>query len=192
MGLIRYATRFMLERRSREFANYLLLGMRKKKVCRLFLIENIGIGACCFLCGLALGSLLYQIIRSILLNSLLETSYSFSIDFSFSALSLTFLYFFLAYFLALRKSSRRSVSYTHLDLISNGDIPVNPCKQILHMYGIRKAGIMMYFYRTALLGIFHYILFAKQYTHLAGNFFGRSLYRQDVYKRQLPSKIGFI
>ena len=120
MGLIRYATRFMLERRSREFANYLLLGMRKKKVCRLFLIENIGIGACCFLCGLALGSLLYQIIRSILLNSLLETSYSFSIDFSFSALSLTFLYFFLAYFLALRKSSRRLKKTSIHDLMYTG------------------------------------------------------------------------
>ena len=78
MGLVRYATRFMMERRSREFANYLLLGMRKKKVCRLFLIENIGLGFGSFLCGLALGSLLYQIIRSILLNSLLEESYSFS------------------------------------------------------------------------------------------------------------------
>ena len=110
----------MLERRSREFANYLLLGMRKKKVCRLFLIENIGIGACCFLCGLALGSLLYQIIRSILLNSLLETSYSFSIDFSFSALSLTFLYFFLAYFLALRKSSRRLKKTSIHDLMYTG------------------------------------------------------------------------
>lgn len=120
MGLVRYATRFMMERRSREFANYLLLGMRKKKVCRLFLIENIGLGFGSFLCGLALGSLLYQIIRSILLNSLLEESYSFSIDFSFSALCLTFLYFFLAYLLALRKSRRRLKKASIYDLMYGG------------------------------------------------------------------------
>lgn len=120
MGLVRYATRFMLERRSREFANYLLLGMRKKKVCRLFLIENIGIGMFSFLFGLILGSLLYQIIRSILLNSLLEKSYSFSIDFSLSALFLTFLYFFLAYFLALRKSRRRLKKTSVYDLMYTG------------------------------------------------------------------------
>lgn len=106
LGMVRYATRFMLERRSRELATYLLLGMKKKKVCRLFLAENAGVGLCSLLGGVALGSLLYQVLRAVILN-VFDRTYSFAVDFSLPALLLTLLYFFCSYLLALRKSYKR-------------------------------------------------------------------------------------
>ena len=37
--LINYMAKFMLEKRSREFATYLLLGLKKKDLSRLYLKE---------------------------------------------------------------------------------------------------------------------------------------------------------
>ena len=54
--VIRYAVRFMLGQRKREFATYEILGMELRSIQRLFLIENILIGAGAFLIGIVLGS----------------------------------------------------------------------------------------------------------------------------------------
>ena len=56
--LINYMVRFMLNKRSREFGTYLLLGMKKKQISRLYMRENIIMGAGAFLAGTALGILL--------------------------------------------------------------------------------------------------------------------------------------
>lgn len=42
--LINYMVRFMLEKRSSEFGIYLLLGMKKKMVARIYMRENILLG----------------------------------------------------------------------------------------------------------------------------------------------------
>lgn len=116
LGMVRYATRFILERRSRELAAYLLLGMKKKTVCRLFLAENAGVGLCALIGGVLLGSLLYQVLRAVILN-VLEQTYSFAVNFSLPALLLTLLYFILSYLLALRKSSKRLKKIKIYDLM---------------------------------------------------------------------------
>ena len=42
--LINYTTRFMFEKRSKEFGTYMLLGIKKKKISSLFLLENLLFG----------------------------------------------------------------------------------------------------------------------------------------------------
>lgn len=64
--LINYMVRFMLEKRSREFGIYLLIGMKKKEIARLYQRENMLLGTCAFLMGMVLGVLLQQIILAIL------------------------------------------------------------------------------------------------------------------------------
>ena len=45
MGLlINYTMRFMFQKRSREFGTYMLLGIKKKDINKLFLLENIFLG----------------------------------------------------------------------------------------------------------------------------------------------------
>lgn len=71
--LINYMVRFMLQKRSREFGTYLLLGMRKKIIAHLYMRENMALGAGAFLCGVVLGLLLQQILLSILYAMIKET-----------------------------------------------------------------------------------------------------------------------
>ena len=58
--LINYMVRFMLEKRSREFGIYLLIGMNKKEVSGLYMKENLLLGVCSFVIGLGLGMLLHS------------------------------------------------------------------------------------------------------------------------------------
>ncbi len=50
---------FMLKQRAKEFASYLLLGMEKKRLTRLFLCEVLLIGFCCCMAGTTVGFSIY-------------------------------------------------------------------------------------------------------------------------------------
>ena len=64
--LINYMVRFMLEKRSSEFGIYLLLGMKKKTVSKLYIRENILLGGVSFFLGLLLGVLFQQVLLSVM------------------------------------------------------------------------------------------------------------------------------
>ena len=53
--LIHYMVRFMLDKRSREFGIYLLIGMERKEIIRLYIRENLLLGFLAFGSGLVLG-----------------------------------------------------------------------------------------------------------------------------------------
>ncbi len=59
IALVGYIDTFMLKQRAKEFANYLLLGMEKKKLTRLFLCEVLLIGFCCYIAGATIGFSVY-------------------------------------------------------------------------------------------------------------------------------------
>ena len=103
--LVAYATRFMLLRRGRELGTYLLIGLETRQVARLFLLENLAVGSCALVLGTALGGLLYQAFRAIVLT-LFGLPYRFSLSFSLPALGLTVSYFTLIYLFALSRSRR--------------------------------------------------------------------------------------
>ena len=103
--LVAYATRFMLLRRGRELGTYLLIGLENRQVARLFFLENLAVGGCALVLGTALGGLLYQAFRAIVLT-LFGLPYTFSFGFSLPALGLTVLYFALIYVFALRRSRK--------------------------------------------------------------------------------------
>lgn len=65
LWLINYMVRFMLEKRGKEFGIYLLIGMEKKKISRLYMRENALLGTGAFLAGILLGMLLQQILLSV-------------------------------------------------------------------------------------------------------------------------------
>ena len=54
-----YIDFFLLKQRAKEFASYLLLGMEKKRLIRLFLCEVLLIGFCCYIAGTIIGFSIY-------------------------------------------------------------------------------------------------------------------------------------
>lgn len=79
--LINYMIRFMLEKRSREFGIYLLIGMKKKKIARLYMQENIFLGVIAFFLGMGIGFFIQQILMAIL-YSMIQMDYHLHLTFS--------------------------------------------------------------------------------------------------------------
>ena len=114
--LVSYSTRFMLSRRSRELGTYILIGLTNDQVARMFFLENLAVGGVALILGTALGGLLYQILRAIVM-ALFGLPYHFSLSFSFPAIGLTAAYFVLIYFFALLKNRKRIRKMKIYDLI---------------------------------------------------------------------------
>ena len=114
--LVSYSTRFMLTRRSRELGTYILIGMTNKQVARLFFLENLAVGGIALILGMALGGLLYQMLRAIVMT-MFSVPYRFSLVPSLPAIGLTTAYFALIYLYALRKSRKRIRKMKIYDLI---------------------------------------------------------------------------
>lgn len=98
--LINYMVRFMLEKRSSEFGIYLLLGMKKRTVARLYMRENILLGGISFLMGLFLGVLLRQVLLAVMF-SMVRMEYHLSISLNRWTILLTVLCYAGCYLLAL-------------------------------------------------------------------------------------------
>lgn len=115
--LIYYISNFILRKRSREFGMYLLLGMKRTQVSRMFLFEQLALGAVGFFIGCVLGIFVYEILHAILLN-IFGFAYAFQLSFSWSACGAAFLCFLSIYLLemiregiALKKQSIHTMLY---------------------------------------------------------------------------------
>lgn len=104
--LINYMVRFILEKRSREFGIYLLLGMKKKEIAKLYLRESLLLGAGAFVGGLALGMLLQQVLMAIL-YSCIQMEYHVRLEWSAGCLITTAACYGGCYLLALVRCRRR-------------------------------------------------------------------------------------
>lgn len=115
--LIYYISNFILQKRSREFGMYLLLGMKRTQVSRMFLFEQLALGAVGFFIGCVLGIFVYELLHAILLN-IFGFAYAFQLSFSWSACGAAFLCFLSIYLLemiregiALKKQSIHTMLY---------------------------------------------------------------------------------
>lgn len=99
--LIIYASRFMMRRRNKEFALYMLLGMGKRKVSLILFVENLIVGIFSLVVGLLAGVGLSQV-TSVFVAYLFEadlTGYKFV--FSQSAFTKTCIYFAIIYMIVI-------------------------------------------------------------------------------------------
>ena len=114
--LINYCMRFMLEKRSKEFGTYQILGIEKKSISNIFTLENIMIGGIAFIIGIALGTFIYQILTSIIMN-LFNQSYQIEISFNIKAVGMTAIYFFGIFALVLLNCRRKIKKTKVYDLL---------------------------------------------------------------------------
>lgn len=82
-----YATSFMLRLRKREFGTYLTLGMTRRNILALFVLETLILGAAALVVGVVLGLFVYQGLM-LLLVRLLEMEFTIA-AYSFQGLLLT-------------------------------------------------------------------------------------------------------
>lgn len=104
--LINYMVRFMLEKRSSEFGIYLLLGIKKKKVSKLYIRENILLGGISFFFGIILGVLFQQVLLSIM-YTMVRMEYHLHVAFHKGTILMTVLCYTGCYGMALFKCRRK-------------------------------------------------------------------------------------
>ena len=87
--LINYTTRFMFEKRSKEFGTYMLLGIKKKKISKMFLLENIILGFIALILAIPLGFVFSQFI-SLFIVKVLDLPQAIFIKFNIMSFILLF------------------------------------------------------------------------------------------------------
>lgn len=98
--LIHYMVQFIMEKRSREFGIYLLIGMKKKEIAGLYMRENLLLGIGAFLPGMGLGILLQQILMSILYG-MIQVNYHLHLEMNRYCILMTVACYGGCYLLAL-------------------------------------------------------------------------------------------
>lgn len=100
-GLIIYATKFLINKRKKEFGIYMILGMSKRRMSRILFYETLYIGIISLAAGLLLGMLFAQVLSifTAKLFAIQMVKYSFVI--STSAIIKTILYFGIMYLLVM-------------------------------------------------------------------------------------------
>lgn len=104
--LIHYMVRFILEKRSREFGIYLLIGMQKKEIARLYIRENLVLGVGAFMLGIGIGMLLQQILMSILYG-MIQMNYHIQLEMNRACFFMTAGCYAGCYVLALFRLRKR-------------------------------------------------------------------------------------
>lgn len=112
--LINYMTRFILEKRGREFAIYLLSGMKKKQIAALYMKENFYLGISALFAGLLLGSGLQQILFYVFYKSI-GKNYRVNIEISAGSILLTIILYGACFMIALLQNKKK---FSDMEIIS--------------------------------------------------------------------------
>lgn len=135
-SLIIYANNFLIKKRKKELGIYMTLGMPKKKISRILLVETLVIGAMSLVVGLMVGIVLSQGL-SVFTAKLFEVSMSqYKFVISGSAISKTAIYFSLIFILVMIFNTFSISRYKLIDMLNaakkNEDIKIkNPILSII-------------------------------------------------------------
>lgn len=115
--LINYTTKFIFKKRSKEFGMYALLGIKKRKINKMFLLENLLLGFVALLVSMPIGFAISQFL-SIFIVRLLEWPQAIFIELNLKSFILLFIYFALIYLLVLWRANRRMKKSSIHDLLN--------------------------------------------------------------------------
>lgn len=116
--LIIYASRFLIKRRKKEFGIYLTLGMGKRQVSKILLMETVIIGLISLAVGLGLGVIASQFM-SIVVAKLFEADMSrFEFVFSQAAMLKTVMYYAIIYVIVMIFNVFAVTKYKLIDLLN--------------------------------------------------------------------------
>ena len=148
--LINYTMKFILDKRSKEFGTYQILGLEKKDISNMFTLENLLIGIVAFVFGIVIGMFLYQIFTSIIMN-LFNQAYKIEIAFDLKAVGLTAAYFFGIFILVLLNCRRKIKKTKVYDLLYADKINEN------NIIKKSKGNVVVFILSIVLMGIAIYL-----------------------------------
>lgn len=118
--LIVYASRFLMKRRNREFALYLLLGMSKRRMSAILLVETLIIGIGSLAVGLVVGILLSQLMSGFVASMFDSDMTAYRFNVSGDALAKTVRNFAFMYVVVMLFNSRAVARMRLIDLMQSG------------------------------------------------------------------------
>ena len=118
--LIIYANRFLMKRRGREFALYMLMGMSKRDISSMLLMETVFIGVGSLAAGLMLGAAASQITSAFAAKLLEDDISGYRFTLSSDALRKTILYFAVMYIVVMLRSGRAVSKMKLIELLRAG------------------------------------------------------------------------
>ena len=166
--LINYTMKFMLEKRSKEFGTYQILGIEKKDISNMFTLENILIGSLAFVLGVGAGLFLNQFLTSIIMN-LFNQPYQIQIVFDIKAVGLTALYFFGIFVLVLL-NCRRKIKKTKVYNLLYADK-----KNENNVIKKSKGNIIVVFITSLVLLLLAYFINDREFSNMS-NMTGRNIF----------------
>lgn len=114
--LINYTTRFMFEKRSKELGTYMLLGIKKKEIAHLLVLENVLLGLLAFILSIPLGFLFSQFV-SLVIVKIIGIPEVIFISLNLVSIGLLAVYFSVIYILVLLNLLRRIRKMTVHDFL---------------------------------------------------------------------------
>jgi len=116
--MISYTINYILMRRKKEIAIYMLMGMEEKKICNIFSYENFIIGTVAFVVGLFVGTGISVGLKMMIANIFARPN-EFTELGNIPAIAVTMLLFFCMYFFALFKEVRTIKKSTIIMLLTD-------------------------------------------------------------------------
>ncbi len=156
--LINYTTKFMFQKRSKEFGTYELLGIRKKEISNMFTLENIFLGFIALLVAIPIGYIISEVMALIVTN-IFEIPHFIKIDFNLTSILLLGIYFILIYVFVLFLARRRIKKMKIYDLLY---LDKQNEKQISKRNSLRNITFIL----SLGIGIFALILFDRQFVQV--------------------------
>lgn len=116
--LIIYANNFLINRRKKEFGIYMTLGMGKRQISKIILLETIAVGIISLIVGIVIGIFASQFM-SVLITKLFEADMSeFTFVFSKAACIKTGVYFAIMYLAVMLFNTFTISRYKLIDLLT--------------------------------------------------------------------------
>ena len=115
--LINYTTKFIFEKRSKEFGMYLLLGIKKRKINRMFLLESLLLGFAAFIISIPIGFIVSQFL-SIFIVKILELPQAIFIHLNLKSIILLAIYVSIIYLLVLWFANKKMKKSSINDLLT--------------------------------------------------------------------------
>ena len=118
--LIIYANSFLMKRRKKELVLYMILGMRKRKISIILIIETFFIGLISLVVGLGIGAVLSQSLSGIIAKAIDVSVTKFEFVFSKSACIETSVFFAITFIIVMIFNSVSISKYKLIELLRSG------------------------------------------------------------------------